>query len=62
MFWRKVGYIHRNPVEAGHVDRPEDYIWVERQALTRREDGGKGTGIPCQGVVDRLGLGAVEIE
>ena len=25
MFWAKLGYIHRNPVEAGLVERQEDY-------------------------------------
>jgi REP element-mobilizing transposase RayT len=25
MFWTKLNYIHRNPVEAGLVDKPEKY-------------------------------------
>ena len=27
MFWTKLKYIHNNPVKAGLVKRPEDYIY-----------------------------------
>ena len=27
MFFQKLNYIHKNPVEAGFVDREEDYIY-----------------------------------
>ncbi len=27
MFWTKLKYIHNNPVKAGIVSRPEDYIY-----------------------------------
>jgi putative transposase len=26
-FWQKVRYIHNNPVKAGLVEKPEDWIW-----------------------------------
>lgn len=27
MIWQKVNYIHENPVRAGIVDKPEDYLY-----------------------------------
>lgn len=26
-FWQKLEYIHRNPVEAALVEKPEDWLW-----------------------------------
>jgi REP element-mobilizing transposase RayT len=35
MIWQKVNYIHNNPVRAGIVDRPEDYVYSSARNYAR---------------------------
>ncbi len=35
MLWRKIEYIHRNPVERGYVDRPEDWRYSSARAYAK---------------------------
>ena len=36
VFMQKVNYLHRNPVRAGLVERPEDYRWSSARCWLRR--------------------------
>lgn len=36
-FWQKLNYIHNNPVRAGIVDNPEDYIYSSARNYLGRE-------------------------
>ncbi len=38
MFWQKVKYIHNNPVEAGLVFKPEDYLYSSARNYIYREN------------------------
>ena len=38
MFWEKMNYIHKNPVEAGLVLRPEDYVYSSARNYVNNDD------------------------
>ena len=35
MTWQKLNYIHNNPVKAGIVEKPEDYIYSSARSYIR---------------------------
>jgi putative transposase len=38
IFWEKLEYIHRNPVEAGFVEKKEDWPWSSYRHYLKRPD------------------------
>ncbi|MBY0261601.1 MAG: hypothetical protein K2Q20_04625 [Phycisphaerales bacterium] len=46
-FCREVRYVHRNPVERGRVDRPEDYRWSSVRWWAGVRDGPWGPELEC---------------
>ncbi|MFI5386494.1 MAG: hypothetical protein ACHQ50_10285 [Fimbriimonadales bacterium] len=59
MFWQKLNYIHMNPVEAGYVDKQEDYRWSSAR-LVLSGMMSRQTGIAYNDVVESLGTGWAE--
>lgn len=59
MFWQKMGYIHRNPVEAGYVENPENYRWSSA-ALVSAGGLSQQRGLDYDEVLSSLGTWAVE--
>ena len=53
--WQKINYIHNNPVEAGIVDKPEDY----RYSSARNYAGGKDFLLEVVVLEPNLGIGYV---
>lgn len=57
MFWQKMNYLHRNPVEAGYADAPEDYRWSSARLLLEGKMS-RESGLAYHGVVGSLGTRA----
>jgi putative transposase len=38
-FWQKLEYIHRNPVEAGLVEKPEEWKWSSYRHYANKQEG-----------------------
>jgi REP element-mobilizing transposase RayT len=61
MLSQKIQYIHQNPVNAGYVERAEDYRWSSaRLLMSGLMD--EQTGLAYNEVVNSLGIWAVEGE
>jgi len=54
MFWQKVDYVHMNPVRAGYVEHPEDFVWSSARLVLAGKLS-RETGLPYDDVVKSLG-------